>query len=499
MIDALLSGSLAVFTPSVLGIIILGVLIGLAVGILPGIGGITTIAILLPFIYRLSPTSAISFILAIYAATATSGIVTTILLGIPGEASASADLLDGLPMTRQGKADRAMAAGFAASLLGGIFGACVLAALIPVVTPIVMSCGSPELFALALLGISFIALLSKGNTLRGLFMGLLGILTAFVGVASYTGTPRFTFGLLSLYDGIPLTAIAIGIFAIPELIDMMISGSIVREGEDIAKESHGIREGITDCFRHWRTLLSCSALGVIIGIIPGVGAMTAIFLAYGLARQLSKRPHEFGKGCVEGIIGPESSDNAKEGGALLTTLAFGVPGSAGMAMVLIVLMMAGIAPGAELMTKHLDLVWSCVVAIVVSNIISAGICIVSARQLAKIVYIKLNFLAPIILLLVLVGAYGTNQRIEDVLFAFFVGGMGYLFKRLGFSRIPFIVGFVLGDLVERYFLLSLGTRGPAFLFKSPIALGFLLVLIPVMLREWLKSLYGRLLRKGRGA
>jgi putative tricarboxylic transport membrane protein len=368
-----------------------------------------------------------------------------------------------------------------------------------VIRPIVLGFGSPELLALAMVGLSFIAFLSRGNPIKGLAMGLLGVLTAFVGVFSFTGTPRFTFGIFYLYDGIPLAAVGMGIFAIPELIEMIVSGSIVKVAEVESKETHGVREGIKDCFRHWRTLLACSALGSVLGLAPGVGVMTATFLAYAVARLMSKRGHEFGLGCVEGVIGVESVDNAKEGSSLLTTLAFGIPSGATMAMFLVIIMMAGISPGVEMMTKHLDIIWSLVIALIISNMMAAGIGLVSTRYLVRMVSIRMNFLAPAIVLLVLVGAYGINSRVEDVVLTFFVGGIGYVMKRFDFSRITFIVGFVLGDLIERYFLLSLGMLGPYFITKSPIAMGLLLVIIPVAGHQWIKSLFGRLMSRRGGA
>ena len=491
MLDALISGTLAVFVPSVLGIILLGVVIGIVVGILPGIGGVTTIAIMLPFMYKWDPRVSLSLVIAMYAATYSSGLITSILLGIPGEANASATLLDGYPMCQQGKAARAMSAGFMASMLGGIIGAFVLAGLIPVARPIVLWFGSPELFALSMLGVCFIALLSRGSTIKGVVMGLLGILTAFVGVFSFTGTPRFTFGLFYLYDGVPLVAVAIGIFAIPELIDMIVGGGIVKTQVKVG-QMHGVWEGIKDCFRHWRTVLCCSALGAGLGLIPGVGVIATVFVAYGLARLISKQPQEFGLGCVEGVIGPEAADNAKEGGGLITTLAFGLPAGISMAMVLVILMMAGISPGVDIMVKHLDMVWSLVIALIVSNIMATGIGLATAKYLARLVHVRMNFLAPIILLLVLVGAYGLNSRVEDVILAFIVGGIGYLMKKFEFSRVTFIVGFVLGDLLERYFLLSVGTLGPTFLIKKPVALALLLTLIPVFGQQWIRDIYRKL-------
>jgi TctA family transporter len=498
MVEAIVSGISAVLNFYTLGIIFIGVLIGITVGILPGIGGMTTVAIMLPFIYKWDPRVSLSLVISIYAATYSSGLITSILLGIPGEANATATLLDGHPMAKKGEAGRAMGAGFMASLLGGIFGSIVLALLIPVARPIVLAITSPELFALAMVGVSFIAILSSTHKIKGLVMGLLGILVAGVGIFPFTGTPRFSFGTFYLQDGIPLVAVAVGIFAIPELMEMTVTGGIAeKKGVDPGEVGHGVMDGVKDCFRHWRTVLSGSALGSALGFVPGVGVMTATFLSYGMARMLSKRPEEFGSGCVEGVIAPESADNAKEGSGLLTTLAFGLPGGVSMAMVLVILMMAGISPGSEIMIKHLDIIWSLVAALVISNILAAGIGIATAKYLAKIVYIRIGFLVPIILLLVLVAAYGLNSRIEDVAVAFIWGGIGYLMKEFNYSRVTFIVGFVLGDLVERYFLLSVGTIGWDFLFRRPAALGILLVIIPLLGQQWIRGLLRRSDREGR--
>ncbi|MFB3886480.1 MAG: tripartite tricarboxylate transporter permease [Thermodesulfobacteriota bacterium] len=498
MIEAITSGLSAVLNLYTLGIIFIGVLIGLAVGILPGIGGMTTVAIMLPFIYKWDPRVSLSLVIAIYAATYSSGLVTSILLGIPGEANATATLLDGHPMTKRGEGGRALGAGFMASLLGGIFGSIVLALLIPVARPIVLAITSPELFALAMVGVSFIAILSSTHKIRGLVMGLLGILAAGVGIFPFTGTPRFTFGTFYLQDGVPLVAVCVGIFAIPELMEMTVSGGIAEKNKriDLGEVAHGVLTGIKDCFRHWRTVLSGSALGSALGFIPGVGVVTATFLSYGLARMLSKRPEDFGTGCVEGVIAPESADNAKEGSGLLTTLAFGLPGGVSMAMVLVILMMAGIAPGSEIMIKHLDVVWSLVVALVVSNILAAAIGMATAKYLAKIVCLRVGFLVPIILLLVVVASFGLNSRIEDVAMAFIWGGIGYLMKEFNYSRVTFIVGFVLGDLVERYFLLSVGTIGWDFLIKRPAALVILFFILPLLGQQWIRRLFKRSDREG---
>jgi TctA family transporter len=254
-------------------------------------------------------------------------------------------------------------------------------------------------------------------------------------------------------------------------------------------------EGCKDVFRHWTLLLRCSAIGTALGMVPGVGGVVSQFICYGHAKQTSKRPDLFGSGNIEGVIAPESGNNAKEGGSLFTALAFGLPSGAAMVMILAALMVLGIRPGPEMITSHLDLFWTLVVSLIVGNVLSTLICLFAARPLTRITFIRGNLLVPIIILLVILGAYGVKNNIYDVFLAFAFGGVGTLMKMYDYSRVTFTIGFVLGDYVERYFLISVSSLGPDFLLGSPIALILLIVTILGLVGRGVRGLPLRFFRR----
>ena len=332
-----------------------GMAIGFAVGILPGLGGATTLALMLPFIYNMNPTTAFAFLLGSNAVTATTGDITSVLFGVPGEGICAATIVDGHPMAKNGEAGRALGAALMSSLVGAVFGAFSLALAIPIVSPLVLSIGSAEFFMLAVLGITFVASLSGENVGKGLIAGGLGLVLAMVGLDPIESVPRFTLtGLLGddnalfLWDGISLISVAIGLFAIPEIIDMAVQGTSIA-GENVPTKLGGVMEGVKDTFRHWLLVLRCSAIGAYIGLIPGMGGGTSQWLAYAHAVQSSPNKERFGKGAVEGVLGPGAANNAKEGGNLIPTLAFGVPGSLSMAILLGAFIIQGIVPGPDLL------------------------------------------------------------------------------------------------------------------------------------------------------
>ncbi|MDI6755792.1 MAG: tripartite tricarboxylate transporter permease [Thermodesulfobacteriota bacterium] len=477
MIEAIGHGIVNVLNPGMLPWIFLGVMIGLIVGILPGLGGTAALAILLPVIYGLDPTFALSFLIIIHAAVSQGGLITSILFGVPGESASTATILDGYPMTKQGKAGRALGSALMASMMGALFGGVVLGALLPIAKPIVLAFGSPELFMMAVMGISFVAVLGRGSARKAFISGALGILVAFVGFHSGTGVLRYTGGMIYFWEGIKIVPVFMGLFAIPEVIELAVKGGAIAKVEKSEIKWNDVGQGIKDVFKNWSLVLRCSAIGAGIGIVPGVGGVVSQFITYGHAKQTSKRPQEFGLGCVEGVIAPESGNNAKEGGALLTTLAFGIPGSAAMVIILAALMVLGVKPGPDMMIRHLDLVWTIVAALILGNVVSSCICLLAARELARITFLKGTILVPLIIVLVILGAYGVANDIRDVLVAFAFGGIGYLMKIYDYSRVTFTIGFVLGDYAERYFLISLASLGPGFLLSSPISIVLLLLVI----------------------
>jgi len=235
-------------------------------------------------------------------------------------------------------------------------------------------------------------------------------------------------------------------------------------------------------------VLRCSAIGAGVGVVPGVGGVVAQFLCYGYAKKTSKRSEEYGTGCEEGVIAPESGNNSKVGGALLTTLAFGIPGSAAMVVILSAMMILGIEPGPDMLTAHLDLLWMIVLTVIIANCVASLVGLVTAKPLAQLTFVKGNILVPVIMLMVVLGAYGVRSDMRDVITAFVFGFLGYLMKMYDYSRVTFTIGYVLGDYAERYFLISFASLGPYFLLRSPIALILLIITILFFLSSPLRKL-----------
>lgn len=461
---------------------LIGIFIGFWVGILPGIGGVATLALMLPFIYDMDPTQAFAFLLGMAAVTATAGDITSILFGVPGEGTTAAVIVDGHPMSKKGEAGRALSASLISSLIGAIFGAFVLALAIPVVRPIVLSIGAAEFFMLAILGIVFIVSLSGKNLLKGLICGALGLALATVGLDPINSIPRYTLErflgenvALFLWDGISLVVVTIGLFAIPEIIDLGVQGSSIARGQ-IGKLS-GVMEGVKDVFRHWWLVMRCSVIGSYIGALPGLGGSVAQWLAYAHAVQSSPDQSKFGQGAVEGVIGPCASTNAKEGGALIPTVAFGVPGSVSMAILLGAFIMQGIVPGPDMLNpaKYLTLTFSLVWIIVVANIITVAVSFLFLKQLANITHVKGTFLIPFVLLLIYVGGFAVKNSFGDLFLVFLFGVIGWFMVQFDWPRPPMVLGLVLGDIAESNFFIATSTYGYKWLTHPGVIIIFLLM------------------------
>src|ERR1700756_3206653 len=317
MFNALISGLIQCFTWSTFSLMCIGIVIGFVVGILPGLGGPTAMALMLPFIFKMSAVEAFAFLLGMTAVTATTGDITSVLFGVPGELTTASTIVDGHAMARNGEAGRA-------------FGAVAIAVAIPIARPLVLSFGSPEFFMLSLLGITFVASLSGEDVLKGMVSGGIGLMLATIGFEPISGIQRYTFGQLFLWDGIGLVPITIGFYAIPETIELAVLGTSIATQE--VEKLGGVMEGVKDTFRHWWLVIRCSALGTFMAIIPGMGAATTQWLAYAHAVQSLKDKSRAGKGAVEGVLGPGAANNSTLGGSLITTIAFGVPASVIMAI-----------------------------------------------------------------------------------------------------------------------------------------------------------------------
>lgn len=434
------------------GLLLLGVAIGFVVGILPGLGGAVTLALMLPFIYDMDPIPAFVFLLGMHSVVATTGDITSVLFGIPGEGTAVATIFDGHPMAKRGEAGRALGAVLFSSLVGAVIGALVLALSVPVMRPLVLAFGPPEFFMLAMLGITFVVALSGGNLVRGFLMASLGFTVAMIGLDPFTGSPRFAFGQLYLWDGLSIIPVILGLFALPETLQLMSTRGAISQVN--SGPLAGVMDGVKDTIRHWWVTLRCSLIGVAIGIIPGMGGATAQFIAYAHAQQTSKEPQAFGKGAIEGVLAAGSVNNSKEGGALVPTVAFGVPGSTAMAILLGAFLILGVVPGPDMLTRHLDITFAMVWAIVLANFLAVGLSFLFIRQLVWLTFVRGTWLVPFLLVLMAIGAYTTHNEPMDIVVMLVFGAIGWGAIRYGWPRAPFLLAFVLGPTVERYLFLS---------------------------------------------
>ncbi|HZU07642.1 MAG TPA: tripartite tricarboxylate transporter permease [Chloroflexota bacterium] len=488
MLEAFLYGLVSVFQWPAFGLMLLGIAIGFAVGILPGLGGAVTLALMLPFTFTMQPVEAFAFLLGMLSVTATTGDITSVLFGVPGEATTAATILDGYPMTKRGEAGRALGAALMSSLVGAVIGAFALAAVIPVVQPLVLSLGTPEFFMLAIVGITFVASLSSGAVRRGLIAGGLGLLLSFVGLDPQSGTQRFTFGLLYLWEGVSLIPVTIGLFAVPEIIELAVKGTSIAERR--VGEIGGVLQGVKDTFRYWGVTVRCSLLGTFVGMIPGLGGSIAQWLAYAHAVQSSPDKSRFGQGDVRGVLGPGAANNSKEGGNLITTVAFGIPSTVVMAILLGAFLIQGLVPGPDMLTKNLHITFSLVWIIVVTNIITVGVCFLFLNQLVKITYVRAHLLVPFLILLIFIGAFTTNNTHLDLLVMLAFGALGYAMVTLGWPRPPLVLGLVLGKLAETYLYLSVGRYGWEWLFR-PLVIVLLLIALAAVCYPTLAAWRGR--------
>ncbi len=473
-----------------------GVLMGLALGAMPGLGGLVGLAILLPFTFDMDPFQAFAIMIGLISVTSTSDTIPSVLFGVPGTSASQATIMDGHPMAKKGEAGRAFGAAYMASLMGGLFGALLLAVSIPVLRPIVLAFGSPEFFMMGLLGISMVAVLSGNAPLRGLIAGALGLAVGMVGMDPQTGVIRWAWDALYLWDGVPLVPVALGIFAIPEIVDLVIKGTSIA---DVPKEAmKGVTAGIRDAFRHLFLVLRCSAVGVWVGATPGLGASVVDWFAYGHAIQSEKGASEtFGTGDVRGVIAPESANNAKEGGALIPTIVFGVPGSASMALLLGAMTIQGLAPGSAMLTKHLDVTFTMIWSLAVANIFGTGLCLLFTNQLAKIALVRIQLVAPIVIGIVFVASFQATSHLGDLWSLLIFSLLGWFMKRFGWPRPPVILGLVLSSIIENYLYISVSRYGFNWMLH-PIVIGIAVLIAISLIFGFRSAARNRNGRKQRG-
>jgi putative tricarboxylic transport membrane protein len=492
MFDSAIDGLLLVMQWKAFGLMLLGMGLGFCVGLLPGIGGAATLALMIPFVFKMSPAEAFAFLLGMHSVAATTGDITSILFGVPGEGLSAATVVDGYPMAKNGEAGRALGAALMSSLVGALIGAVALALAIPVVRPLVLTFGSPELFFLSMIGIACITSLSglgvRGQ-IRGFAMGLLGLLLSTIGQERQSGSLRFDMGLMYLWEGLDLVPVLVGVFAIPELVDLAVRGTSIAGDRPAENLGRGVMEGVKDTFRHFWLVVRCSAVGVFVGVMPGAGGGVAQWMAYAHAVQSAKNSEDrerFGKGDVRGVLGPGAANNSKEGGDLVPTIAFGVPGSGAMAILLGAFMIMGLVPGPDMLSKHLAVTYSMVWTLVIANIITVVLSLAVLNQLAKVTYIRGAVIIPFVLLLVFVGSYTANGQIFDLIVTFCFGVLGYLMVIWGWPRPPLVLGLVLGKLVETYLFISVSRYGFAWL-THPIVMVLIVLMVIVIVYPFVRE------------
>ena len=473
MIEAALQAFLTVFQPGHLALMVAGVGVGLVVGVIPGLSGTVGMSLLLPFIYGMEPSTALALLIGMAAVIHTADTFPSVLLGVPGSSGSQATIMDGYPLAQRGEGARALGAAFFASLVGGVVGAAAIVILLPVARPLILALGSPELFMLAMLGLSMVGVLSGKRPMLGLLAGVLGLLVGTIGAAPAAPAYRYTFDVIYLFDGIPLPVVALGLFAVPEMINLLTSG---RSVAGVASLGSGWLEGIRDVIRNKWLALKCSVIGVTVGFVPGLGGAVVDWISYGYALRSTPDNEGFGKGDIRGVIAPESSNNAKEGGALIPTLLFGVPGSGTTAVLLGGFVLLGLQPGPSMLAENLDVTFAIIWTLALANVVGAVACLAPSKFIAKLSLVRPTRLVPFLFVVLVLGAYQSTASWGDVVAFFAVGYLGWVMVQLGVPRPPFLIGFVLAGNAERYLWISASRYGWEWLARpGVIVIGLVIV------------------------
>ena len=494
--EAFLAGMQVTFTPEILLLVLAGTVLGIVVGALPGISGSTTTALLLPLTIMMSPIAALAFLGSIYCAANYGGSITAILINTPGDPSASATAFDGYPLAKRGEAGRALGMSAIASAIGGIFSVIVLIVAAPWLARLAYQFGPPEYFALALFGLSMVAAVGGESPSKNLLAGATGVLLATVGLDLTTGVERFTFDMPALSDGLEFIPVLVGLFAISELFERMAQRGIVQEYVKLKSMDMPSWADFKKCAK---AIVLSSGIGTFIGALPALGATTAALICYNETKRWSKHKEEFGHGAIEGVAGPEAANNAAVGGAMVPTLALGIPGSTTTAIILAGLMVQGVRPGPHLFNEQPTLLYVVFGSMLVCNLLYLFLGFLFAKGFARITLIPDAFLWPAVFILSVVGAYAPNQSMVDVMIMLAFGVVGYLFRRYGFSPAPLIMGLVLGKMVEetlKQSLLIFDQDWTQFFSRPVVVVLFLItaasLLVPALLRAWQRTPTGRI-------
>ncbi len=496
LFDQILGGFATAVTPVNLMYCFIGVLLGTVIGLLPGLGSATGVALLLPLTLTLEPVTALIMLAGIYYGTQYGATISSVLISTPGDSATVVTTFDGYQMARQGRAGPALAIAAIASFLAGTISIVLLMTLAPLFARFALKFGPPETVALMVLGLVGVIGFSGTSRTKGLAMAAFGLAIATIGLDPQTGVPRFTFGSVELLGGIGFLEVVIGLFAVSEVMSQVHRGA----SAPIRTRFRDMLLTREDWSRSWMAIVRGGFLGFLLGVLPGAGATLASFFSYDVERRFSRYPEEFGKGAIEGVAGPEAANNAAVNGAFVPTLTLGIPGSGTTAVLLGAFLLFGIQPGPLLLEQQPDLVWGLIASFYVGNVILLFLNLPLAPVFASILRLRYGFLYPLILLLCFVGAYAIENRLWGVWLAFAFGVIGYFMNRYEYPAAPVILGLILGGLLEKALMQTSSISGGDFtiFFQRPIALVLFGLAALVILGPYIIQALSRLNRRSEG-
>lgn len=473
--------------------IIPGMLIGLLVGILPGFSAQNTLIILMPLMLTMPVEAGTAFMIGLYCTTQLGGGIPAILFNMPGEGGAAATTLDGYPMTQKGQAQQALTLCFAASAFGGLVTTLATLALLPWLSQLGLLFKSVEMVVVMVFGLTLIAAIASKDLFKGLIAGFTGLMIGAIGADPVFGTARGTFGLLELYDGVPLIPALIGLFAISEALEMLEQDTIVKSDKlaDAKRATWGATiEGLVISLRYWWQTVWTAMIGLVIGILPGAGSTVAAFMAYHYSKMLSKTPDEYGKGHPAGVIAPESANNGVTSGTLVPVLALGIPGGTTGAIMMVVLTYHGLVLGPRLFIEKPDIAYGVFVQMAVCYFFMALMILPLARYMSRVVWVPTRFLVPIILSLVAVAAFSEREYIFDMALALAFGVIGYIARKTRYEVTAMLIGVLMGPLLETYLLraLRIGQGDFTILFSSTLGNVLWAMVVISLLLPWMRSM-----------
>ncbi len=470
-----LGGGFAIaLTPWNLFYAAVGAVLGTAIGVLPGLGPPATIAMLLPVTFKIPPVSAVIMLAGIYYGAMYGGSTTSILLNIPGEAASVVTCMDGYQMARQGRAGAALGISAIGSFIAGTFGVFAMSAVAPSLAALAIRFGYPEYTSLVILGLMLSVYLSEESVLKGLLMGIVGLILGTIGLDPVFGARRFTFGLSNLMEGVNFVVVAMGLFGISEVLSNLETPEVRDIFRTNLKKLFPTREDWRQC---WGAMARGTLLGFFIGVLPGGAGALSSFASYAIEKRISKHPERFGKGAIEGVAGPESANNATSSSSFIPLLTLGVPGNPTTAMIFVALMMHGIRPGPLLLQEHPNLFWGVMASMYVGNVMLLGLNLPLIGLWVKLLEVPYRVLAVLIVIFCVIGAYSINNNVFDVGTMVFFGGIGYVMRKTRFPAAPLILAMVLGSIFERSLQQSIiMAGGDLFVFiERPVSAFFLTV------------------------